>query len=123
MCYNMIMVNNRTVLSAGIIGLAVLILMLAFTSPAEIGPLGVLAFFTAIYIVFFSISTIIAKTFARLAFKKNNFHGKDYLYSAIFAFAPIMLLMMRSFGAIDFWTIILIVIFVFLAEFLVAKRL
>lgn len=107
----------------GIIGLAVTISMLVFSSPTEIGPFGVLVFFTAVYVIFFVISTLIAKAFLRLAFKKEEFRNKDYLYSAVFAFAPIMLFMMRSFGAIDLWTIALIVIFIALAEFLVAKRL
>lgn len=58
----------------------------------------------------------------RLAFKKDTFKNKDYLYAAVLAFGPIMFLMARSFGAINLWTIGLICLFIFLAEFLVAKR-
>ena len=47
---------------------------------------------------------------------------KDYLYSAILAFGPIMLLMARSFGVVTPWTIALILFFLFLANFLVMKR-
>lgn len=61
-------------------------------------------------------------SFLRLAFKKEAFRDKNYLYAAVLAFAPIMLLMARSFGAINFWTVGLIVLFISLAEFLVAKR-
>lgn len=117
------MKKDQIIYIMGIIGLAVTISMLIFSSPTEIGPFGVLIFFTSVYTVFFVVSTLIAKFFLKLAVKKNEFHNKDYLYSAVFAFAPIILFMMRSFGAIDLWTIILIVIFVVLAEFLVAKRL
>lgn len=116
------MKHNRIILFTSIIGLAVLLFMLEFTSPTEIGPLGVLLFFTTIYIVSFGIISLIVNTFMKLAFKKDSFRAKDYLYSAVLAFGPIMLLMARSFGAINLWTIGLIITFIFLAEFLVAKR-
>lgn len=116
------MKHNHIVSFISIAGLAVLLLMLEFTSPTGIGPLGVLLFFTTIYTVTFGIVTLLMRSFMRLAFKKENFRGKDYLYSAVFAFGPIMFLMARSFGAINLWTTGLIIIFVILAEFLVAKR-
>ncbi|MBQ2660490.1 hypothetical protein IJF93_00180 [Candidatus Saccharibacteria bacterium] len=116
------MKHNRILSTVSIIGLAALIIMLIFTSPTEIGPFGVLLFFTTIYIVSFGIMTLIMRSFIKLALRRNTFRGKDYLYSAVMAFCPIMLLMARSFGAVDLWTISLIFIFLFLAEFLVYKR-
>ena len=103
-------------------GLAALIMMLNFTSPTEVGPLGVLLFFTTVYVVAFSLITIIMQSFMKLAFKREHFYSKDYLYSAVLAFGPIMFLMARSFGAISLWTTGLIILFLSLAEFLVAKR-
>lgn len=116
------MKHNRIISVISIVGLAALILMLNFTSPTEIGPFGVLLFFTTVYIVAFGITTLLIQSFMRLAFKKETFRSKDYLYSAVLAFGPIMFLMARSFGAINLWTTGLICLFVFLAEFLVAKR-
>lgn len=116
------MKHNHFISFIGIIGLAALIIMLNFTSPMEIGPFGVLLFFTTFYIVSFSLVTIIMQIFMRLAIKKETFYRKDYFYSAILAFGPIMFLMARSFGAVNLWTTLLICLFVFLAEFLVAKR-
>ena len=116
------MKHNRIVLIVGIIGLAALISMLIFTSPTEIGPFGVLLFFTTVYVTLFSITSFLFRAFKRIAFKNPNFKNKDYLYSAILAFAPVMLLMARSFDAINIWTISLIALFVTLAEFLVYKR-
>ena len=116
------MKHNRIVLIVGIIGLAALISMLIFTSPTEIGPFGVLLFFTTVYVTLFSIISFLFRAFKRIAFKNPNFKNKDYLYSAILAFAPVMLLMARSFDAINIWTISLIALFVTLAEFLVYKR-
>ena len=96
--------------------------MLNLLSPTEIGPLGVLLFFTTVYVTAFGIITLLYQAFRKIAFKKDNFRNKDYLYSAVLAFGPIMLLMARSFGAINLWTTGLIVVFLFLAEFLVYKR-
>ena len=96
--------------------------MLNYTSPTEIGPFGVLLFFTTLYIATFGVVTFIMRLFYRSAFKKSVFRGKDYLFSAVLSFGPIMLLMARSFRAINIWTVSLIVIFLVLAEFLVVKR-
>ena len=105
-----------------ILGLAALIFMLTSTSPTDIGPSGVLLFFTTLFIAFFGFIALVMKLFCRLALGKTQLARKDFLYSAILAFGPIMLLMARSFNAINFWTVGLIALFLFLAEFLVAKR-
>lgn len=116
------MKHNRIISIVSIVGLAALLLMLNFTSPTEIGPTGVLLFFTTVYIVAFGAITFLMQTFMHLAFKKKAFSNKDYLYSAVLAFGPIMFLMAYSFGAVSLWTSGLILLFIILAEFLVAKR-
>lgn len=116
------MEHNRLINLITVSGLIFLAAMLILTSPTEIGPLGVLLFFTTVYIVSFGLIIKLMQAFYRLAFKRDTFRRKDYIYSAVLAFAPIMLLMARSFGAINLWTAALIAIFIFLAEFLVAKR-
>lgn len=117
------MKHNRVIISVSAIGLAALVLMLIFTSPTENGPLGVLLFFTTLYTTIFGVFSIILQAFLHLALRKEQMRKKDYLYAAVMAFGPIMLLMARSFGAISLWTVGLIIFFLFLAEFLVAKRL
>ena len=106
----------------GILGIIALVLMLTLTSPTEIGPLGVLVFFTTLYITIFSVFSLILKVFYRLAFKKDIMRRKDYLFAAVMAFGPIMVMMARSFGAINLWTLSLIAFFLILAEFLVYKK-
>ena len=117
------MKHNRVVLALSLIGLAVLVLMLNLTSPVEIGPLGVLLFFGSTYIVLFGLMVFLMKTFYRLALRRKQFRNKDYLYAAVMAFGPIMLLMARSLGAISFWIVGLVVVFLFLVVFLIYKRL
>lgn len=116
------MKHNRVIYSISIVGLAALIIMLNVTSPTDIGPLGVLLFFTTVYIVCFGVMTFVWQAFKKAAMKQGTLRNKDYLYTAVMAFGPIMLLMARSFGAISVWTISLIVAFLILAEFLVYKR-
>lgn len=116
------MKHNHFIYGISILGLAALILMLNIISPTEIGPLGVLLFFTTVYVVCFGVVTFILQAFLRIAFKKKTFRNKDYLYSAILSFGPIMLLMARSFGAISLWTVGLIFVFLTLSSFLVHKK-
>ena len=116
------MKHNRITLSLGIIGLAALILMLNLLPPSDIGPLGVLLFFTTVYVTMFGFITFLMESFLRIAFRREKLRNKDYLYSAVLSFGPIMFLMARSFGAISLWTTALIIIFLILAEFLVKKR-
>ena len=117
-----IMKTNRIIFCMSIIGLAVLLLMLTITSPTEIGPFGVLLFFTTVYLVFFCLFTLVYQAFKKIALKKTHLSNKDYLYTAVFAFGPIMLLMARSFGVVNPWTLSLITLFLILAEFLVHKK-
>ncbi len=116
------MKHNRIIYGISILGLAALMLMLNIISPTEIGPLGVLLFFTTVYVVCLGLVTFIVQAFFKIAFKKKTFSSKDYLYSVVLAFGPIMLLMACSFGAINLWTIGLISFFLILAEFLVYKK-
>ena len=116
------MKHNRIIVGISVLGLIALILMLNFLSPTEIGPLGVLLFFTTVYITAFGLITLVFQSFLKIALKKTALRGKDYLYSAVFSFGPIMLLMARSFGAVSIWTISLIILFLTLAEFLVYKK-
>lgn len=122
MWYNKVMKHNRILFIISFLGLAALILMMNLISPTEIGPFGVLLFFTTVYISVFGITTLFVFAFERLAFKKETFRSKDYLCAAIIAFGPIMFLMARSFGAINLWTIALIAFFLILAEFFVYKK-
>ena len=114
--------NHKNFLTALIlVGCAVLLGMLFLTSPTDIGPAGVLLFFTTVYVVSFGIIAKLMQLFYRLAFKRDNFRSRDYLYSAVLATAPSLLLIACSFGSITPWVCLLIVVFVFLFEFLVVK--
>lgn len=97
-----------------------LLLMLNFTTPADVGPLGVLVFFAACYVVVLGVALLLVKIFTKLAGKQMGRRG--YLYAAIIAFGPIMLLLAQSLGTLGPATVALVALVVFLACFLVSKR-
>lgn len=122
MCYNIVVMLNRLILLTSLVATTVLTVMLNFTNPTEVGPLGVLVFFTAIYAVVFGIAVWIIWLFRRTMGKKQGMRKKDYCYSAIMAFGPIMMLLMQSFGTLSLFTILLVGLFIFLGCFLVSRR-
>ncbi len=121
-CYNTVMVN-RLITILSLVGFAVMMVMLNFTTPAEIGPLGVLVFFTTIYMTVFGLAVLLVRAFSRMNGRKGVLRRKDYCYAAVGAFAPILLLLAQSFGSLSIWTVLLTVAFVFLGCFAISKRL
>ena len=119
-CYNELM-SNRAVLVASLLATAIILIMLNFTTPAGLGPLGILLFFVLVYIVMYGVAMLVLKMF-RKALGRKGFSRKSYLYTAVLAFAPIMLLLAQSLGSLTWFTLILVVLFEFLGCFLVYKR-
>lgn len=103
-----------------LIAAVILLVMLNFTTPTGVRPLGVLVFFTAVYVLMLGISVALVKMFLRMTGKQVG--RKSYLYGAVVAFGPIMLLLAQSLGSMSLLTVVLTVVFVFLACFLVSKR-
>lgn len=116
------MKRNRIILCITCAGFLGLLVILNFISPADAGPLGVLLFFTTLFVTIFGVVSLLMDLFYRLSGRKKGMSAKDYLYSSVISFAPIMLLMARSFGAISIWTVILIFLCLFLVGFLVHKK-
>ncbi len=103
-----------------LIAAVILLTMLNFTTPAGIGPLGVLVFFTAVYVLMLGIAVALVKLFLKMTGKQVG--KKSYMYGAMIAFGPIMLLLAQSLGSMSSLTVGLTVVFVLLGCFLVSKR-
>lgn len=99
---------------------AVLLVMLNFTTPAGVGPFGVLVFFSACYILMLGIALVLVKLFMKLAGKKIG--RRVYLYAAVIAFGPIMMLLIQSLGTLTPLTIAAVIILIVLVCFLISKR-
>ncbi|MBQ8996871.1 hypothetical protein IJ095_02505 [Candidatus Saccharibacteria bacterium] len=104
-----------------------ILFMLNYTSPVEAGVLGVLVFFTMIFILLFGVMVELIKIFQKILKDKNARHKKTdenkvYMYATVAAFGPIMLLMIQSFSSVNIFTVMLVAVFVFLGCFLIHKR-
>ncbi len=119
LCYNGIM-PKHLILVLSLLAAVVLLTMLNFTTPVGVGPLGVLVFFTAFYVLMYGIAMLFVKVFLKLTGKPLG--RKGYLYGAVVAFGPIMLMLAQSLGSMSWLTIGLTAVFVFLGCFLVSKR-
>lgn len=97
----------------------IILLMVNFTTPAGIGPLGLLVFFASCYMVVLGIALLIVKIFMKLLGKPVE--RRSYLYAAVIAFGPIMLLLIQSLGALSPFTISIVIVLVFLVCFLINK--
>lgn len=97
-----------------------LLFVLNFTTPTGIGPFGVLVFFGACYLVVLGIALMLVTIFMKLAGKQMG--RKGYLYAAIIAFGPVMLLLIQSLGSLGPATIGLVALVIMVACFLVSKR-
>lgn len=111
---------NRLILLSTLVATAGLIMMMNFSAPMDLGPVGILLFFTMVYVVLFGICTMLVRIFVKIT-RKGETKKRDYLYAAIIALGPLMLLMVQSFGSFSFWTVGLVVMFVFLACFMLKK--
>ncbi len=116
----MTVMPKRLIPVLSLLAAVVLLLILNFTTPADAGPFGVLVFFLMCYVVVLGIALVFVKIFMKLGGKKMG--RKGYLYGAIIAFGPIMMLLAQSLRTLSPFTIGLICVFIFLACFLVSKR-
>ena len=114
--------RGRRVSILSILSLFGILAMLNYTTPPEAGVLGVLVFFTMVFMVLFGTMAEVVKIFQRILKDKNGgevSENKTYMYATVLAFGPIILLVTRSASAM---TLVLMVIFVVLGCFLIHKR-
>lgn len=112
---------KHLVLVLSLLAAVILLVMLNFTTPTGVGPFGVLLSFILFYILMYGVSMLIVKIYLKIMGKQIG--RKSYIYGAVIAFGPITLLLARSLGAMQWWTVLLVAGSVFLACFLVSKKL
>ena len=114
--------RDRIVTILSLVALIVILAMLNFTTPVDVGPLGVLVFFVAVYLLMLGITIAVIKLFRKILKKRGKLDNKGYLYAGAIAFGPIILLLMRAINTNSWLSIFAAIIFVGLACFLVKKR-
>lgn len=113
---------NRLMILLSLVAVIIILAMINLTTPTEVGPLGVLVFFTMVYVVAFGVVNLLVAGFMRLLGQKRGAR-KEHYYAAVIAFGPIMMLLVQSFGVLNLATVAMIVVFVILGCFVVNKRL
>lgn len=118
--------SGRLLFILSMISLFGLLFMINFTTPVSVGALGVLVFFTMIFILFFAIMLKTIKVFQKILSDKKNVHGyskdKTYFYALFLAFGPLMLLTIQSSSSVTIFSFSLVTLFVVLGCFFVHKR-
>lgn len=110
-----------------------LLFLLNNTTPATAGPLGVLAVFLCLYIIALSAISFIlyysqhlVKWATKFFYLKKPIKSlswqRSYYYSSVIALGPIILLGLGTVGKVEFYEIILVLIFITLGCFYIAKR-
>ncbi len=113
---------NRFIFLISLTAVVVLLVMMNLTTPAEVGPLGVLVFFTTVYIVMIGVMVGIVGVFRKIAGKKGGMQRKDYAYALALALGPIMLLLAHSIGTAWWLSLGGVVIAVALICFVISKK-
>lgn len=117
--YNKLM-SRRLVPVMSLVAAIILIVMMNFTTPTEVGPLGVLVFFTTFYVLMYGVALVLLKILQKIL--RKDFGKKESLYVAVVAFGPIMLMLAQALGTMSWATVGLTVTFVLLACFLISKK-
>lgn len=118
----------------GSVSATTLFVVMQLTTPASIHPVGLLGVFVLIYVVFTTVVTlglyIGSRIFVRLASGvagtarlRGEFSiRRAYLYGTILAFAPVVIIGMRSVGSLSVVDVLLVAMFELVACFYIWRR-
>jgi hypothetical protein len=115
------------------ISVILIVVLLMVTTPTEVGPFGVLAFFVLSYLVSLGVITGIIRSASILLSKLTKSFvmahpltpisvKKCYYLSTVLAMAPVLLMAIQSFGGVGFLELGLVALFEALGCFLIVKR-
>ena len=118
---------DKLLLIFSAISFVFLVAMMFLFSPSDVGPLGVLVFFTMCYVLFLGLAVLCCRLFFILRAKldktkSGNTRKKSYYYGLVIALAPILLLVSGSFGGVSFLEIGLVLMLEVLLCFLVSRN-
>ena len=92
--------HNLVNLILDVVGIVLLYLVFNYTSPTDSGSLGVFLVFVLIYLVIFGVLALIWGMYKQFALNKKTTLN-DYVETAVLAFLPVILLVLRSAGALN----------------------
>lgn len=124
---------SRLFAALTVLSVAILLFMVTYTRPTDVGPFGILVVFVCLYIVSISsvmVSFLFLQYIRSVAHKAAGYSGVYqklsrktlYYYSTIIASAPVLMIGLRSVGSLSFYSAILVLLFVAIGIFYVRKR-
>jgi hypothetical protein len=124
---------GKVIVGGSVGAVVVLMILLYTTTPATIGPLGLLLVFIMIYALVLGVLTFFVFGLSRLGTRVSSVLSlsrplrplslkRAYYYCSVVALAPVMLLGMQSVGTIGVYEVILVVLFTIIACVYIAKR-
>ena len=110
-----------------------LVILLQTTTPATVGPLGILLIFVLMYVsvlcvltfLLFAVSKVVAKVSTSVTVKRPLQPLsliRSYYYASVLALAPVMLIGMQSVGEVNGYELLLVLLFVVISCVYIAKR-
>ena len=105
-------------------------ILLQSTSPVKTGPVGILAVFFCLYIVFLGIASVMIRAISWLlvyVVPLRLHQGvvsieRSYYYGSVIAFAPTILLAINSVGSLGVYEYLLVILLVGIGLFYIKKR-
>ncbi|MCR5572770.1 MAG: hypothetical protein K6F57_03270 [Candidatus Saccharibacteria bacterium] len=118
---------DKLLLIASITAFFFLTAMMFLTSPSGVGALGVLVFFTLVYVLCLGLAVFGCRLFFILKARLNkatagNIKKKSYYYGPVIALAPLFLLIGQSFGGLLIYEVVAIIALEILFCFLVSRN-
>lgn len=124
---------GKIVALSSIISIFILFFLWQTTTPAAIGPVGILLVFVLMYLSVLGILTFLLLGLNRVIIKlsgslvlKQPIRGlstsRAYYFASVIALAPVMIVGMQSVGEVGVYELLLIVIFLVIACIYIAKR-
>lgn len=124
---------GRIVAISMVIAMLLLTVLLQTTTPASIGPLGILFVFILLYVSALGVLTFLLYALTRIVVKVAGTFvtrrpieafslRRSYYYSSVLALAPVLLVGMQSVGKVGIYDVLLVLMFETIACIYIAKR-
>lgn len=124
---------GKIVAVSSVISFSALFLILQMTTPATIGPVGILFVFVFMYLsvlglltfFIFGVSKLLARVSKALSIKRQPSLmtiNRSYYFASVIALAPVMVVGMQSVGEVGVYELLLVVLFLVIACTYISKR-
>lgn len=115
------------------VAVVLLTVILQTTTPATIGPLGILIVFVLMYVSAVGMLTFLLWSTNRLITRGMTYASvkrplqplsmrKAYYFASVIALAPVMVIGMQSVGEVGFYELLLVIVFISISCVYIAKR-